>query len=56
MDETKVAKALSVLWCHFRSWEWTTSLICKSGTMKRWNLATKCRALIKHDRILRGEH
>ncbi|MBH3364801.1 MULTISPECIES: hypothetical protein [Pseudomonas] len=56
MDETKIAKALSVLWSHFRSWEWTMPLIRKNGTMKRWHLGTKCHALIKHDRILRGEH
>lgn len=48
-------RALAVLWRQFREWEHTIAWIAGNGTMKRWHIASKSKALIKHDRILRGD-
>ncbi|WP_238936618.1 hypothetical protein, partial [Pseudomonas typographi] len=49
----RTGRALQVLWDHFRNWE-----LFATGTrapiLDRWYIATKTKALIKHDRILRG--
>jgi hypothetical protein len=51
---SRTGRALRVLWDHFRNWE-----LFATGTsapiLDRWYIATKTKALIKHDRILRGE-
>lgn len=52
--EIRIGKALAVLWRQFRSWEHT--LPTAQGRLRGWHLASKCWALIKHDRILRGKH
>jgi len=51
----RVGPALAVLWRQFREWEHTIIWISANGTMKRWHIASKCKALIKHDRIVRGD-
>lgn len=51
----RVGRALAILWRQFREWEHTTAWIAGNGTMKRWHIASKCKALIKHDRVMRGE-
>lgn len=48
-------RALAVLWRQFREWDSTIPWNSKNGTMKRWHIASKCKALIKHDRVLRGD-
>ena len=52
--EVRIGKALAVLWTQFRAWEMFTKS-AKSQLVARWHIASKTQALIKHDRILRGE-
>lgn len=50
----KTGRALGVLWRQFKDWESTMPWIAKNGTMKRWHISSKCKALIRYDRIMRG--
>ncbi len=50
----RAGKALSVLWSQYRTWELFTKG-SKAELVARWHIASKTKALIKHDRILRGE-
>lgn len=52
--EVRIGKALAVLWTQYRAWEMFTKG-AKSKLVARWHIASKTQALIKHDRILRGE-
>ncbi|MBP5058496.1 hypothetical protein [Pseudomonas chlororaphis] len=50
----RIGRALWVLWEQFRFW----GLLAQGSSRQlqgRWNIATKAKALIKHDRILRGD-
>lgn len=51
--EVTAGRALAVLWQQFRRWEHTIPWLKGNGTLKRLYLASKCKALIAHDRILR---
>lgn len=51
----RTGRALAILWRQFREWENTMPWISGNGTMKRWHIASKCKALIKHDRVMRGD-
>jgi hypothetical protein len=53
--DVTAGRALAVLWRQFRKWENTIPWLFKNGTLKRLYLASKCKALIEHDRILRGQ-
>ncbi|NWC24053.1 hypothetical protein HX787_20345 [Pseudomonas tolaasii] len=53
-DLNGAGRALWVLWEQYRYW----GLLAQGSSKQlqgRWNIATKTKALIKHDRILRGE-
>ena len=49
------ALAQSKLTAWANTWEPAVAAYPNCNEMKRWALAAKCEALIKHDRILRGE-
>ena len=50
----RVGRALDVLSRHARAWDiWAAVATCGIG--RRWKIASQTNALIKHDRIMRGD-
>lgn len=51
----RAGRAFQVLWSQYSNWHYDAALMQGNGSLRRWFLLTKTKALIKHDSILRSE-